>query len=433
MAEINEQLPEERDDVKEKHIPGISSDRVSYLNGLYIVLGVILCVLSSLPFTLVPQNNFIECWQRRTDISSIAGALVDYLFGYSFLWTLHLMFECKLLLKLNHVMNLQVFVRFYLAKLISYAVVPNLIAYLIWNIGLGYDSVMPMNGFFKLIGFPIPYIAVWFQYPKEFRYKNRGRRKFKAYFYYKLWRNATIVLILVTKLIAGSLPSEFQLIMAVLLPITREIDYRVTTKILSKPTGFLDDNSKTSIAVTVNTTYAESLAMILGTTATRVTSFCILAVDFMLNLKSAYMIMRLNAKINPDLIENQKKLIEVKHELRKLSLVEIIEIMVPLCYIFTFLIAYYGPNAELLGNVRSNYWQYKPVEDVGKLVLTIFCMFLVDISSGIFAGLLLSTSSIDLLREGCAVLKTHWPIITLTSACGSYIVSFKTIMSKSRV
>ena len=213
--------------------------------------------------------------------------------------------------------------------------------------------------------------------------------------------------------------------MAIVLPINREIDYFVSTKLLSRSTGVLDESEQTSIAITVNVNYAFHLSVILGTKASMLTSFCIIALDFTLNLKSAYKIFRLHAMVNPDHLENQIRMIEMKQKIRKLCFIEIIEMMVPISYIITFLIAYYGPNADLLGNIRSNYWQYNPVEDVGKLVETVFSLFIVDFSSGVFGGILLSTIPINMLREGSLVLKCHWPLITLSVACGLYIVSYK--------
>ena len=176
-------------------------------------------------------------------------------------------------------MTFPVFIRLYIAKLIGFVAVPKLTAYLIWNLILQYDSVMPFNVYLGLIGFPIPYIALWYQYPHEFRYRKRGRKRFKAYFYYKTWRNFTFIPLLVFSIIIAILPDQFDWVMAIILPIHREIDYFVSKKLLAKSNEVLDESLQTSLTITVNVGYAEKIAIVLGTKASRFTSFCILAID----------------------------------------------------------------------------------------------------------------------------------------------------------
>ena len=401
----------------------VNSNKVSYWNGLYLILGLLLCCLSLLPFLVVPQNNDIKFWQKRNEVSSITARVIPDIFGYSLLETFHIMFDCKLFFKLDSVMTFPVFIRLYIGKLIGFVVVPKLTAYLIWNLILGYDSVMPFNVYLSLIGMPIPYIILWYQYPLEFHHNKRARRKFKAYFYYKAWLNFTFIPLLILQIIVGLLPDGFEWVLAVVLLTNREIVYFVSSKLLAKSTGILDESSETIITIQANIGYAYKLATALGTQASELTSFCIIAVDFILNLKSCWKIFRLHAKVNPDPLVNQIRAIEMKKELQKLCLIEIIEMMVSISYIITFLIAYHGPNANLFGNIQSNYWHHKPVEDVTKLTKTVFSLFLVDLSSGVFGGILLSTVSINLLQEGTLVLKSNWPFITVSIASGFYIVS----------
>ena len=409
-AELNNQISEEERQSPEK------SNNVSYSNGVYLFAALFLCVISSLPLILVPQNNDINFWENRNDISAIMGRVVNNIFGFPLISTFHLMFECKILLKLKSALTFQVFGLLYVTKLLGFVILPNLAMYLIWNIALGNDNVMPFNAYLGLIGFPIPYIVLWYYYPKEFRFNTRGRRKFRAYLYYKVWRNFAFIPYLLSAIIIRILPYKFQWVLAILLPLNKEIDYYLSTKMLSKSIGLLDKSSIASITVTVNSVNALHVAITIGKKATTFTSCCILAVDFVMNIRSSYKIMRLHNQIETDHLQNQKRVFEKKQELRKLTLIETVEMMVPISYIMTFLIAYHGPNADLFGNVKA-------VDDVGIFVGTVFWMFLVDFSSGIFGGLLLSTSSINLLREGCDMLREYWPIIGLTVASCLYVVS----------
>ena len=100
-----------------------------------------------------------------------------------------------------------------------------------------------------------------------------------------------------------------------------------------------------------------------------------------------------------------------------LALTEILEILVPLAYTVTFLVAYYGPNSDVLGGIKNNYWQYKAVEDASNVLITIFQMFCFDVASAVIGGFLLwKFSRINLLNEFCKTVTTYWPLIALRIA-----------------
>ena len=55
--------------------------------------------------------------------------------------------------------------------------------------------------------------------------------------------------------------------------------------------------------------------------------------------------------------------------------------MIPLVYLGCLLVGYYGPNVELIGGLRSDYWNYSPIEDVTQTVKFILMFFVVDLGS----------------------------------------------------
>ena len=68
-----------------------------------------------------------------------------------------------------------------------------------------------------------------------------------------------------------------------------------------------------------------------------------------------------------------------------LALTEIMEVLIPLIYGINFVIAYYGPNSMILGNIGNSYWQYHAVEDITNTLSSVSLMFLVDLVIGIQA------------------------------------------------
>ena len=78
--------------------------------------------------------------------------------------------------------------------------------------------------------------------------------------------------------------------------------------------------------------------------------------------------------------------------IEELVLTEKIETLVPLTYLICFAIAYYGPNSEILGNVKLDQWHFKPVLDIGNYMQNLFMLFGVDFLSLIMNGIILQTT-----------------------------------------
>ena len=80
----------------------------------------------------------------------------------------------------------------------------------------------------------------------------------------------------------------------------------------------------------------------------------------------------------------------------------------------TFIVAYHGPNAELIGNVRNGYWQYTKTEDVNHTIEYVFMFFLVDVCSLLVsAALLWCFCRINLYRAYSEIMKEFGSVITI--------------------
>ena len=83
----------------------------------------------------------------------------------------------------------------------------------------------------------------------------------------------------------------------------------------------------------------------------------------------------------------------------------------------TVLVAYYGPNAGILGNIRNDYWQYSSIDDLGQLILSVLLMAIVDSFSALIVGYWLrKVCSIDFLRESCCLIGDIWGVPTIIIA-----------------
>jgi hypothetical protein len=72
-----------------------------------------------------------------------------------------------------------------------------------------------------------------------------------------------------------------------------------------------------------------------------------------------------------------------------LSVNESVEVAMPIAYALCLLLAYYGPNAEILGNIKNSDWQYAAIEDIVSTYKWTGILFTVDIASGVLSLIVL--------------------------------------------
>ena len=106
---------------------------------------------------------------------------------------------------------------------------------------------------------------------------------------------------------------------------------------------------------------------------------------------------------------------------------EALEILLPVLYCIIFTLSYYGPNAEIIGNVKADRWQYNKVDDI-KIPLTKLRLFLLFdiIRITVAAGFLWVTCRIDFFFEYCRIMGYYWKAILFN------IFLYVTAVSKER-
>ena len=95
------------------------------------------------------------------------------------------------------------------------------------------------------------------------------------------------------------------------------------------------------------------LSVCVGGNATDATLYILVATDFFIN--NYFAAVTWKAKRN----FTEKSLPKLKKSVQILVLSESLEIVIPLAYLLCFVIAYHGPNADILGNIKNGYWQYQ--------------------------------------------------------------------------
>ena len=125
-----------------------------------------------------------------------------------------------------------------------------------------------------------------------------------------------------------------------------------------------------------------------------------------------YQIVKLHKKVTVDENEITKK--QKQRAILKLVMAELCEGLVPLAFAVSFAMAFYGPNAELLGYPGSVYWHERVIEDVSRPFLVISVLFLMDIVSLAFnSGVLWILCKVNLFNEFCSVMQKYWYIVAV--------------------
>ena len=168
------------------------------------------------------------------------------------------------------------------------------------------------------------------------------------------------------------------------------------------------------MAIDINLTYGFFVAtQLVGARITTV--LCMATTDFLIQLKMTLQIVKLHKKV----MSNGQEMLKMdkKKAISKLLLAESCEGLTPLVYAICFAMAYYGPNAELIGNVKNGCWQYNAVEDVSRTFLLMLWLFTVDsICLLLNSSIVWKACNINLLNKFCSMMAKYWYIMALKLA-----------------
>ena len=96
---------------------------------------------------------------------------------------------------------------------------------------------------------------------------------------------------------------------------------------------------------------------------------------------------------------------------------ESLEIIIPLAYLLCFVAAFYGPNSDILGNVKNGYWQYKSVDDIWATISKLLFLVFFDSISLTLAGIFLfCTTNINLFHVYLHLMKEYGVVFSVHQA-----------------
>ena len=386
-----------------------NSDVILYQNLAYAMLIPILSLLLSTGITVIPQHNVFEqpgYWYETAIpfTTSILPAIV----GLTIL-------RMKVFFSEVH-FKMSTWIKFYAANSI-YSALVIFLPHFIWTDYLGYTFPIPL--FYILVSammWPFLLPLFFLIFPREFRADEKLRNRIKWFMVYKVWSCiAACFERLIVIFCFLSTPIQAQPMWAIFLPLLRKFDNWLLSKLLKKTAGPDNRDAKIFTCLENQSNHAAVLAITLGLYATEFSCYCILIAKYILKLHTCYGIYKISKKIETKEGLAKEELKRTKEEsTQSLMLDEAVEVMMPIVYGLTILLAYYGPNSAILGNVGCEIWKWQKITNLTMFLTGLFRMFTIDFIALILNGLLLwNYCSVNVMRQLCIDVKSYWPFISV--------------------
>ena len=398
-------------------------ERIPYYVSFYGIAGILFGVFINLFTTLIQMNDPIR---NSSDDIALMPVICSRMIGFIMIVSYILM----LFMYWTNTRCIAAFKYFGLSIVLYLLVMLPMIfiiAFGIWTKFFGFQLPLPFQqlilGLISAFGISMMICII---VPKQRRKASEFRKGNPFFVLGILFQHIALYGYTGLGLLFASVPNEYQWVVAITLPIAREICILIQEKLAHKSAG--GNDTAITIAVThgVNVRHCVFLSVMVGTLATNLSSWIILLTDFIFNLYLALKIIWIK-KTKPRNGRNDQEMI---HLLVSLTINELVEVVIPLTFLLCFLTAYYGPNAEIIGGVKSSHFHHKPVANIYGFVKNMMLFVIVDIFSVIFLGMILWTfCKINLAQAYMTMLKEFWPIITMTTGFLLYTVIILKIFS----
>ena len=282
--------------------------------------------------------------------------------------------------------------------------------HLLWSRILGYYEPFPFRqSITSYLSGLVGIARAWNIVPKETRMDKKFRERCKSFLFNGLWAICVRFQLNVIGLILYDVPNYLQWMVPVVVPLTKAVNERIICFFMTKsacPKNIVE--SKFIGKILVNTIYDFWLAISLAGRTTKSTGYVILGLNFFTDMSLCYKVVQLDKKISGIAFSSPKTQNIKQQVLTELMLNEIAQVVVPLAYIGSFLIGYYGPNKNILGTIGCEIWQFKKIKDLKTHLMPVVEMTLIDMVSVIFAGILLRWfCHINIGKEYCKTIKKY--------------------------
>ena len=384
------------------------SKTASYWNGFHALSILIVCIVNTATITLIPRHDSLEHPEYWYEI------MILYIFGFvcrtpfGLIMVLYFFTNTRQLLSFKNLCK--VFIFWSLAYTILYCT-----CCLIWNVYLNNYHPMPFIG---LLGHRIPailrYFFAIFLFPIEMRKKELLKKQLLYWIGYDLWFIIVLdaIQFQLISVLLNIISTEYQWLLAIFIPIFKVANTWIVKRFIQRtPEANIKKlNFLATTEVTID--FANYLATRISS-LDKIAVYGIFTIDLLLHVHGCYKIINLSTKIQDEGSNTggTRDTLATEQNERVINLVtsEFIETFVPVAFGIGFATAFYGPNAELLKNVKNDYFGGKVLEDITEFYIPLCLMFAFDVLGVIFsAASLRYFCNINLFEEFCKMMKEYW-------------------------
>lgn len=350
---------------------------LSFSRFILRTLGIIVVsIVPTFTYTLIPLHNVVlypYYWYETL-----------YIFGMWSIWVAILnIYLSGYYLNIRYIIQYRHLLSLWLSMIITSFLIM-VIIYFIWTHALSFQFPMPWMGY--IVGYPTYFIVgnarSWFLFPSEWRKNRDFRKRFKFRIGTIVWALLMGLQYELASVVMTKYQNVYQPILSLLFVFIREANAWISGKLI-KNTANGDVSGAQHVASSyVTIFYGVVICYILGSSATKETSFVLMGLDFVINIYLSLKLVWLK-KQRPVDIEKQIDVILA------LARNELIECVTPIAFIIAFVVAYYGPNCDLIGNVCAEIWQYTAIKDINGMVITSIMLFIVDFFSTVTSSIIL--------------------------------------------
>ena len=129
-----------------------------------------------------------------------------------------------------------------------------------------------------------------------------------------------------------------------------------------------------------------------------------MGIDVINNVYTSLRIVWLKKRNNVDVNEQMNLL-------QQLAINELVEVLCPLAFTLSFVVAFLGPNSEVMGNVGSNLYHFQSVEDIEIFLGKIVWLYIADLSSLIIGAFVLWFFCRISLFTAIMAIEKEWTIV----------------------
>ena len=345
-----------------------------YLQGGFGLFIMIATIFHSMLITCWPQHNIFEYPEYWFE------PLAPIFIGYFVADTANTLINSAIVMSSNTIKSWKKFFQLLILQTLGF-IIPYIVIYIIWVHVLNNKNPMPFIGKVCLtISYITKIVSFWFLFPRSER-SNKDYRK-KLIGYMLLFPTFLFISQVYGQLSALFLnvPLHFQWCLGVFLPMLKKFNMWISTKIAFKASGGPTLSAKLAMICGVGGLHSFMIVLLLASAVQPTTAYLVMILDSLPNLWSVISIVRMHKKQLSSTLPDDRNQTrnQIQEALTCLSLKEFLELLIPMIYGVSFVIAFYGPNAEILGNIKNDYWQFEKVDSLIDKLSNVGIFFCVD-------------------------------------------------------